>query len=74
MYKSIKIGTVFGGTNPAPKMLFWGLLLALFIEYARPGTYFGVLEVAKLNTVIPVTVFVFTLFSSSGGGLGIVNA
>jgi probable O-glycosylation ligase (exosortase A-associated) len=48
------------------KYLFGGLLLFFFFEYMRPGTYFPPLEAAKMNTVIPIALFLFTLFSSAG--------
>ena len=51
---------------PVHSLLFGGLLLFFLFEYVRPGTYFPVLETLKLNTVIPVAVFVLTLISSNG--------
>ncbi len=55
-----------GEIKPVSDKLFWGLLIFFLIEYVRPGSYFPVLEAGKLNTVIPVAVFIFTLFSSGG--------
>jgi probable O-glycosylation ligase (exosortase A-associated) len=55
--------------------LFYGLLLFFVFEYLRPGSYLPILYTLKINTVIPVFVFVFSLFLSGGPGtLEIVNA
>jgi len=53
-------------TTPVSNMLFYGLLLFFFFEYVRPGMYFPPLEAARLNTLIPVAVFCFTLLSAGG--------
>jgi putative inorganic carbon (HCO3(-)) transporter len=52
--------------KPISTLLFTGLLLFFLFEYVRPGSYFPVLEALKLNTVIPVAVFILTLISSNG--------
>lgn len=43
--------------------LYWWLLLALFFEYARPGSYFPPLQILPLNSVIPLSLLVVTLFA-----------
>jgi putative inorganic carbon (hco3(-)) transporter len=48
------------------RYLYWWLLLALFFEYARPGSYFPVLAVLPLNAAIPSVLLLVTLFA---GGL-----
>lgn len=45
------------------RYLYWWMLLALFFEYARPGSYFPVLTVLPLNAAIPTLLLVFTLFA-----------
>jgi len=73
--KPIKEGIPFNGIKPVSTVLFGGLLLFFLFEYVRPGSYFPVLEAAKLNTVIPVAVFVFTFFSNAGrSNLAVINA
>lgn len=51
---------------PVSNLLFFGLLLFFIFEYIRPGSYFPILERAKLNTIIPVTVFILTFFAYGG--------
>jgi putative inorganic carbon (hco3(-)) transporter len=48
------------------QLLFGGLLLFFLFEYVRPGSYFPVLETLKINTLIPVAVFILTLMSGRG--------
>ena len=55
-----------GEIKPISDKLFCGLLIFFLFEYVRPGSYFPILEVAKLNTIIPVTVFIFTFFANGG--------
>lgn len=54
-----------GESSPerVPAFLYYGLLVALVFEYVRPGTYVPAFNALKMNTIIPVSVFVFTLFS-----------
>ena len=55
--------------------LFYGLLLFFVFEYARPGSYLPILDTLKINTVIPISVFVFSLFSRGDPGTSeILNA
>jgi putative inorganic carbon (HCO3(-)) transporter len=61
------------GIKPVSNLLFGGFLLFFIFEYLRPGDFIPFLKAAKIGTLLPVTVFVFTLFSGSGH-LGIVNA
>ena len=61
--------------RPTSKALFVGLLLFFLFEYGRPGSYIPLLGVAKLNTIIPVLVFLLTFFSSAGtGNMTVVGA
>ena len=64
--KSIEDGNSFNDIKPTSNLLFGGLLLFFLFEYVRPGSHFPVLEAAKINTLIPISVFVFTFLSSSG--------
>lgn len=59
-------GIPSNGIKPVSKLLFWGLLLFFLFEYVRPGSYFPVIEKAKLNTMVPLAVFVFTFLSKAG--------
>lgn len=64
--KPIKEGIPFSSIKPVSGKLFWGLLIFFLFEYVRPGSYFPILEVAKLNTIIPVTVLLFTFLANGG--------
>lgn len=66
MNKSIEDGSSLKGIKPGSNLLFGGLLLFFLFEYARPGSYFPVLEAAKINTLLPVAVFILTFMSSRG--------
>jgi probable O-glycosylation ligase (exosortase A-associated) len=52
--------------RPVSGILFSGLLLVFWLEYARPGTYFPLLDTLKLSLIVPVAVFAFTLLSRDG--------
>lgn len=54
------------GTPPISRGLFLGLIAFILFEYLRPGNYFAILDVVKLNTLIPVAIFVLTLLSKNG--------
>ena len=56
----------FRDVKPTPNILFGGLLLFFWLEYTRPGSYFSVIELAHINTIIPVIVFMATYLSHSG--------
>lgn len=56
----------FAGMKPVSNVLFGGLLLFFLFEYVRPGYYFPILQAAKIGTLIPLAVFVATLFSNRG--------
>ncbi len=45
------------------KYLYWWLLTAIFFEYARPGAFLPVIEILKLNSLIPLGLLVATLFA-----------
>jgi hypothetical protein len=61
---TLEINNPMNDIKPVSKFLFAGLLLFFVFEYIRPGSYLTVLEAIKLNTIIPLSVFVFTLFSN----------
>lgn len=44
------------------RYLYWWLLAALFLEYARPASYLPALGILPLNSVVPLTLFVACLF------------
>jgi putative inorganic carbon (HCO3(-)) transporter len=45
------------------RYLYWWLLVVLIFEYARPGSFVPPLDVLKLNTLLPLSLFVLTLFA-----------
>lgn len=47
-------------------MIYLGLLLALFLEYVRPGGYLPIINAIKLNSMIPLLVLFLTIFSKEG--------
>jgi putative inorganic carbon (HCO3(-)) transporter len=46
----------------ATRIYYYWLLLAIFVEYARPASYFGFLRVPFLYSVIPILLFVVSCF------------
>src|SRR5687767_5835157 len=52
------------GEQTRNKYLYWWLLVALVFEYSRPGSWVPLVEVVKLNSLIPLGLFVVTLFAS----------
>ena len=48
----------------ATRYLYWWLLLALFFEYARPAAFVPALNVIKLQSLVPLSLFVVTIFAS----------
>lgn len=48
----------------AGRFLYWWLLLAVFFEYARPGYQYRFLMALPLNSIIPLTLFLVSLFAS----------
>lgn len=60
-----QIGTAGRATRnePATGYLYWWLLIAVVFEYARPGLHFAPLQAVPLNSTIPLTLFVITLFA-----------
>jgi probable O-glycosylation ligase (exosortase A-associated) len=46
------------------EILYWWLMLALFFEYARPASFVPALGAAKLNSLIPISLFVIVLLVS----------
>ena len=47
----------------ATRIYYYWLLLSMFLEYARPASYFGFLRVPFLYSVIPILLFVVSAFS-----------
>lgn len=47
-------------------ILFYGLLFIITLEYLRLGTYIPVITAVKGYTVIPLSVFIFSLLSNVG--------
>jgi putative inorganic carbon (hco3(-)) transporter len=45
------------------RFLYWWLLLALFFEYARPASYFKPLGLIPLNSMIPMSLLVVSMFA-----------
>ena len=59
--------------KPVSNLIFWGLLLFFLFEYIRPGSYLPI--PGKLNTIIPLFVFLATFISKDGrSNLTILNA
>jgi putative inorganic carbon (HCO3(-)) transporter len=52
--------------NSTSKWGFYGLLLVLIFEYLRPNDRFPVLNMLKLNTLIPLSVLALSFFSKNG--------
>ncbi len=52
--------------SPGSAGVFFGLILFFWLDYLRPGTYFPFFEAAKINSLVPLTVFALTFVSSSG--------
>ncbi len=46
-------------------LLYAGFLLSIFLDYARPGSYLPFIETARLNSIVPLTVFIATIFHKS---------
>lgn len=45
-------------------MLYYGLLASFVLEYVRPGSYLSVINALKLNTLVPLLVFIAALYVS----------
>lgn len=45
------------------RIYYYWLMLSLFVEYARPASYFGFLRIPFLYSAIPVSLFVATCFA-----------
>jgi probable O-glycosylation ligase (exosortase A-associated) len=43
-------------------MLYAGFLISVFLEYVRPGSYLPIINATKINSVIPLLVFAYSLF------------
>jgi probable O-glycosylation ligase (exosortase A-associated) len=46
------------------EIYYWWLMLAIFFEYARPGSFVPALNAIKANTLIPISLLVMVLFTS----------
>lgn len=66
LQKTLEVSNPMPIMKPVSGYLFAGLLLFFVFEYVRPGSYLPVLDVARFNTIIPLLVFVLTIFSSGG--------
>ncbi len=53
-------------------MLFKGLLLAIFLDYVRPGAFIPAFTATKIGTIIPLAVFVLTIFQKGPTSLSMV--
>ncbi|HFD31638.1 MAG TPA: hypothetical protein ENJ28_02830 [Gammaproteobacteria bacterium] len=42
-------------------MFYYGLLLTFFLEYVRPGADIAIVQLSKINTLVPITVFLASL-------------
>jgi probable O-glycosylation ligase (exosortase A-associated) len=51
-------------------MLYFGLLASFVLEYLRPGTYLPFITVLHVNTIVPVSIFVFSLFGKLSNSNG----
>lgn len=51
-------------TQPAAGFLFGWLLVALFLEYARPASFFPFLNIPFFYSLIPLLLFIASLFAS----------
>lgn len=56
-------GPVGEEKEQAGRFLYWWLLLAVFFEYARPGYQYRFLLALPLNSMIPLTLFLVSLFA-----------
>lgn len=46
-------------------MLFAGFLFSVFMEYVRPGTYLPIIDMLRLNSLVPLAVLIATVFHKS---------
>lgn len=46
-------------------MLFAGFLFSVFMEYVRPGSYLPIIDMLRLNSLVPLAVLVATVFHKS---------
>src|SRR5690606_38797896 len=44
--------------------LYWWLLVVIFFEYARPAAYFAPLRVLPLNSLLPLSLLLVSLFAA----------
>jgi putative inorganic carbon (hco3(-)) transporter len=51
------------GTEPSSGFLYGWLLLCLFMEYARPASFFPFLNIPSLYSILPLLLFLVTLFA-----------
>ncbi len=43
-------------------LLYTGFLLSIFLDYVQPGSYLPLIQAARLNSIVPLTVFLVTIF------------
>lgn len=46
-------------------MLYAGFLLSIFLEYVRPGSYLPIIEMLRINSLVPLSVLAITIFHKS---------
>lgn len=49
-------------------MLYAGFLLSIFLEYVRPGSYVPIIEMLRINSLVPLAVLAITIFHKSEVG------
>ncbi len=57
------------GGEAGPRLLYWWLLLAIAVEYARPASFFEALDFPYVYSVIPLSLFVASTLASVGESL-----
>lgn len=45
--------------------LYYGLILTIFLEYVRPGQFFPIINTVKIGTVLPLFLFLASLFAKT---------
>jgi putative inorganic carbon (HCO3(-)) transporter len=60
------------GRGEFSNKIFYGLLVVFMLEYFRPNNYLPFLNTLKINTIVPIGVFLFTVLSRRGPGISII--
>lgn len=53
-------------------IVFLGLILVFILEYFRPNNYLPFLNIIKLNTIVPIALFLVTFFSRKGPSINVI--